>query len=259
MRSLGLLALCVGLTAASARADRVYLVDGAVIEGNARFAGDKVVIELDSGEITLDAREVERIEEQPSVMERYAALEAAEARRGIPGWMALADFCRAEGLRTREVHWLEKVISRDPEHAEARARLGYAKDHDGERWIKADELARERELADEQRRLAAHARMKAAVELETQKVALERERLKLERERDEPVPASEVEAPAQPSVATPYTVYGGYAHHAEHERCVHKECRRRRPAKRPFPIAGVRDPRDPSWRIPGVKDPLRER
>ena len=59
-----------------------------------------------------------------------------------------------------------------------------------------------------------------------------------------------------------YAVYGSYWHHGHgqghHEHCHHTDCRRARPAYRgsTFPIAGVRDPRDPSWRIPGVKDPL---
>jgi hypothetical protein len=243
------------LVAGAAHADRVHLVDGAVIEGDARREGDKVVIQLDAGEITLDADTVKRIDEGPSVVDRLEALEAVEKQRGVRGWMALADFCRAEGLRTRELAWLEKVIEREPQHAEARARLGYVKD--GERWIKAEEQVRARKLVEDQAQLAEHARQKAALELEAQKVALERERLKLEQERAE----AEADASAK-QPAAPYAVYGSYWHHGhgygQHEHCHHADCRRARPAYRgsTFPIAGVRDPRDPSWRIPGVKDPL---
>jgi hypothetical protein len=56
---------------------------------------------------------------------------------------------------------------------------------------------------------------------------------------------------------------GSYGHsHGYHPRsCRHAECRRPQSERRVnrFPIAGVRDPRDSSWRIPGVKDPRRER
>lgn len=242
----------------AARADRVQLVDGAVIEGEARREGDKVVIELDAGEITLAADEVARIDEGPSVLARLAALEATERRRGVPGWMALADFCRDEGLRTRELAFLERVIEREPDHAEARARLGYVKE--GAAWIKAEERARARKLIEEEAQLADHARQKAELELETQKIRLERERLQLERERAQQAEASSAapEPPAQP----PLAVYGGYWHHGHasrhHEHCDHADCRRSHTSRRTsaFPIAGVRDPRDPSWRIPGVRDPL---
>jgi hypothetical protein len=240
------------LIAGSAHADRVHLVDGAVIDGDARREGGKVVILLDAGEITLDADAVKRIDEGPSVLDRLQALEAVEKQRGVTGWLVLADFCRDEGLRARELAWLEKVIEREPQHAEARARLGYVKD--GERWIKAEEQARARKLVEDQAQLAEHARQKAALELEAQRVALERERLKLEHERQQQ------EASAKPPAAAPYAVYGSYWHHGHghHEHCQHADCRRARPAYRgsTFPIAGVRDPRDPSWRIPGVKDPL---
>jgi hypothetical protein len=244
------------LVAGSAHADRVHLVDGAVIEGDARRERDKVVIQLEAGEITLDADAVKRIDEGPSVLDRYEALEAVERPRGVPGFMALADFCRNDGLRAREQAWLEKVIEREPEHAQARARLGYVQD--GARWVDAAEQARERKLVEQQAQLAEHARQKAALELEAQKLALERERLKLEREQQQ----AEAEASAKQPAATPYAVYGSYWHHGHghghHEDCQHADCRRARPARHvsTFPIAGVRDPRDPSWRIPGVKDPL---
>ncbi len=45
-----------------ARADRVHLVDGGVLEGKVETQGDKVVVELDSGTLSLPRESVKRVE-----------------------------------------------------------------------------------------------------------------------------------------------------------------------------------------------------
>jgi hypothetical protein len=158
------------------------------------------------------------------------------------------------------------VIERAPEHAEARARLGYVK-RDGA-WItreeqyraqgmlqvdgvwvtrdKALELARLREEAATARR----ERERAEAALESERLALRRQALELEQKR------SEVQRATQPAYVTP--VYGGYGYGF----CGPGErCRGGHPyaapasGAQPFPINGVRDPRDGSWPITGVRDP----
>jgi len=67
-----------------ARADRTFLVGGTVIEGTATRKGGKVIIEVESGQITLPADTVARIEKSESTVsrydERYRALAPAAER-----------------------------------------------------------------------------------------------------------------------------------------------------------------------------------
>lgn len=251
---------------APARADRVHLKEGSVIEGKAERRGDKVVIQLESGEVSLPARDVVKIESAVSPLERLAQLEVEQRGNGVPGLLALADFCREHDLRARERALLEQVIALEPEHAIARARLGHERDERG--WVTQDAVRREQARRDDEARAQRLAQEKAALELEAQRVALEREKLTLEQQRSAAAKASSTPADAtEPAVSSPPIVYTGafgHGHPGWHrggpEACHHARCERPLPARRePFPIAGVRDPRDPSWRIPGVKDPLEKR
>ena len=264
---LGLSGALIGVFAGAAHADKVHLVEGAVIEGKVTRQGNKVVIELESGKLTLPADAVERIEDGKSAVERFEQLEAEQSQRGVAGLMVLADFCRDHEMRAREQAMLEKVIEAQPEHAEARARLGYVKTEAG--WMKREEqlraqgfvkddgeyIARERMAERERQRaeakLAEQARQKAQLELEAEKVALERKQVELELERERQETKAIEEANARS-----YVVYGSA--YVDRYPCHHGTCERIRAPKRhkkPFPIAGVRDPRDPSWPIAGVKDP----
>jgi hypothetical protein len=99
---LGLVGAGLMCMAGAARADRVHLVDGATIEGKATRAGSKVVIELESGQITLEASDVVKIDRSISAVQRYEELEAEHRGRGAAGLMFLADYCRDHGMRARE-------------------------------------------------------------------------------------------------------------------------------------------------------------
>jgi hypothetical protein len=266
---LGLLGAGLMLGAGAVRADRVHLTDGAIIEGKATRADGKVVIELESGQVTLEASDVVKIDHSVSPVQRYEELEAQHRGRGVAGLMFLADYCRDHGMRSRETTLLESVLEKQPDHAEARARLGFVKTEAG--WVSREEhmraqglvrdggefITREQQLAREQQRAEAeaaqHEREKVKLEVEQQKVALEREQLELAREAQRA--EAEASKPAvSPSVHAGYLVYG--APYGNWHDCHKRHCRSEHPRRRkPFPIAGVRDPRDPSWPIAGVKDP----
>lgn len=265
---LGALGACFGLLAGVAQADKVHLVDGAVIEGKATRQGDKVVIELESGQVTLAADDVAKIESGSSPVQRLEQLEAEQRGRGVAGLLVLADYCRDHGMRARERTLLESVLEQQPDHADARARLGFVKSDAG--WITRDEhlraqgfvqdggefITREQLAEREQRRAEAdaakHEREKAKLEVEQQKVALERERLELTRAEERAAEAEKASA-AQSTQAT-YLVYG--APYGNWHDCHKRSCRNKPPRRTPpFPIPGVRDPRDTSWPIAGVKDP----
>ncbi len=78
-----LLAVAAG-SGASALADRVYLVDGGSREGKVRVEGNRVIVEFESGSITLDRARVARIEysDDPYTVlaTRVQRLDARDAR-----------------------------------------------------------------------------------------------------------------------------------------------------------------------------------
>ena len=248
-------------------ADDVHLDNGEVIEGRATRAGDKVVIELASGQISVSADSVKRIERRESSVERYQKAYDKLSPEAVSERMKLADYCRDHGMRERERVLLQQVIDREPNHAQARKRLGYVKAPEGwvtyaehmrsegyvqreGQWMSRDQ-ARELDRRVEQARAAAH-----ASQLESRRVALEREKLELERRRleDERRRSRDV-ARARRKPAFGY--YGlGYLPHRRTVRGArgHKHGRGY-DATRVYPINGVRDPRDDTWAIPGVRNP----
>lgn len=268
---LGIFGACFGLIAGVAQADRVHLVDGAVIEGKATRQSNKVVIELESGQVTLAAGDVAKIESGSSPVQRFEQLEAEQRGRGVAGLIVLADYCRDHGMRGRERTLLESVIEQQADHTDARVRLGFVKSDAG--WITREEhllaqgmvrdggelITREQLFEHEQQRdqrrataqAAKHEREKAKLEVEQQKLALERERVELARAEAE-------KAVAAQALQAGYLVYG--APYGKWHDC-HKRACRSKPFRRtkPFPIPGVRDPRERSWPAVGVKDRSRSR
>ena len=75
-----LVALLVSL-AGVARADRVHLKSGAVIEGKATRAAGQVLVEVESGQIGLSVDEVDRIERGASPVQEFEAKREAEAAK----------------------------------------------------------------------------------------------------------------------------------------------------------------------------------
>jgi hypothetical protein len=254
------------LFSAAAQADQVHLVGGNVIEGKAERHGDKVVVLLESGEVTLPSDSVERIERSESTVQRFEAMSAKLRPGDVKALMALADFCRDHEMRDREQQMLHKVIEASPDHAEARARLGYVRtqsgwitredqlraqglvEHEGQ-WVTREQLI-ELERLRAQADTAAHERDKAQAELETKRVELDKAR------------ASKAEAAAQPAPMVqqqPAPVfYGGYyaprayapypAYDADRcldpPRCTRTAAGPTWPHHSSFPIAGVKDPFD---------------
>lgn len=141
----GLLAVLAG----AARADTVYLKNGARFEGAAEDRGDTVVLRLQSGSsVTIPKADVERIEKSPPPWEVYAR-RAAELKPGdAAGHLALARWCKDAGLLAQMRKELAAVIAAEPDNAEARAMLGHEL-VDG-KWLSREEalVARGFVLAD---------------------------------------------------------------------------------------------------------------
>jgi hypothetical protein len=122
-------------------ADTVHLVGGSTIEGKASRKGDKVVIEVESGEIALSASEVEEIEAGPSAVQRFEAMHAKVGARDPKALLALANFCRDHDMKERERLLLLQLLELTPEQPEVRARLGYVKSDAG--WVKREQQLRD--------------------------------------------------------------------------------------------------------------------
>jgi hypothetical protein len=125
----------------TAYADQVHLVGGSTIEGKASRRGDKVVIEIESGEIALSAGEVEAIEPGPSPVQRFEAMHAKVGARDARALLVLANFCRDHDMKERERLLLLRLLELTPEQPEVRARLGYVKSDAG--WVKREQQLRD--------------------------------------------------------------------------------------------------------------------
>jgi len=250
-----------------AAADDVHLDNGEVIEGRATRFGDKVVIELESGQISLSADSVKRIDRRESRVEHYEKAYQKLPPNAVAERMQLANYCRDHGMRERERVLLQQVIERDPNHEQARKRLGYVKSAAG--WVTYAEHMRaqgqvqrdgqwmSREQAQELDRRQSQARAVATdAELESKKLALEREKLELERERLQQERSRAREDERAPQLPV-FGYYGyGYMPHQRDLRAPAAHPRARGfDASRAYPIHGVRDPRDDTWAIPGVRNP----
>lgn len=122
-------------------ADQVHLVGGSTIEGKASRKGDKVVIEIESGEIALSASEVAAIEPGPSPVQRFEAMHAKVGARDARALLVLANFCRDHDMKERERLLLLRLLELTPEQPEVRARLGYVKTDAG--WVKREQQLRD--------------------------------------------------------------------------------------------------------------------
>lgn len=245
--------LTVGAAATPARADRVYLEGGRVIEGSAKQDADKVVIELEGGQVSVPAQSVTRIERAEPPLAEARKRERSIASGDIAGLLQLADFCRDHDLAGKERELLQRIVAVTPEHAEARRRLGFVHTRDG--WIEGAELAQREQQARLERKRADLARDKQTLELklaeaelarlrEQNKEAERRGQERAERERAE----RERAAVQTPQVTYPLYFPVGYG--------TPRFPRLTPPSgPPPFAIPGVRDPRDTSFPIPGVRDP----
>ena len=245
-----LVALLVSL-AGVARADRVHLKSGAVIEGKATRAAGQVLVEVESGQIGLSVDEVDRIERGASPVQEFEAKREALGPRDIAGRVALANYCRDRGMRGRDEQLLREVIELDPDHAEARERLGFV-GREG-RWLTREQVV-EIERLRAQAAIAARQRERAEVELAAAKADLESRK----READAAKRAEEERVTVQPPVAYATPVYpwywGGHdvsrrhrdrdRDHCPGPRCARKPTTRRTDGRPDWPIAGTKDPFD---------------
>jgi hypothetical protein len=134
--------LVVLFLATAASADEVVLTNGGKLVGKTRKDGDVIVVSTPRGEARLQAVEVKSITPGRTVWDDYADQMKSAGAKDAKSQLALGDWCRDHGLAPEaRKHW-SRAIEIDPDHAEARSRLGFLRYDD--RWLTGDEYRRAR-------------------------------------------------------------------------------------------------------------------
>ncbi len=129
-------ALAAGL-APAARADRLVLVDGRVVEGVVTKDGDSYRVVSRFGESVLAAKDVKEWTKGRTVDEEWRARAAAAKPDDFAGRAALAQWLKDAGRPEAAEATAAAVLESDPENAVAHAVLGHVR-HQG-RWMTPDE------------------------------------------------------------------------------------------------------------------------
>jgi len=194
------LALFLAL-ASAALADEVVLRNGSAFSGVVREEGDRVVVEMDFGTMTFKKVDVRSISKGSDLYSEFET--RSKAATDIKGLLELAVWAREKGLGTKSTDLYRRILTLDPDQADARKALGYekvagqwlagddlmaargfvkvngrwlAKDT-AERLLEQDELGRQ----ENERILLAKKIADQKHEQEMTRIALERERLEIER------------------------------------------------------------------------------
>jgi hypothetical protein len=138
--SLALLGLAL-FAPARARGEVFLLSNGGRVEGTLLNRDESprktyVVQTPLGGQLTLTKSQVTRQIDLKEVDKQYEE-QARKSPDSIEGHLAMAEWCRVNSLLDKRKFHLEKIVEREPEHAAARAALGFTK-IDG-RWLSSDE------------------------------------------------------------------------------------------------------------------------
>lgn len=130
--------LAVVLSAGVASSDTVHLRNGSMLHGRVMESGDKVLVEMDFGTVTISKSDVARV-----VYDRSPLQELEERERAIDGNDAealyrLGVWAKQKELATRAAELFRRAVAVDPDHAGARGELGYRR-HEG-KWLTEDEV-----------------------------------------------------------------------------------------------------------------------
>ena len=135
MKTVRTLALSL-LMVSAALADEVVLKNGSAFTGIVREQGDRVTVEMDFGTMTfkkVDVRSITRGADPASEFDTKA-----KAATDVKGMLELATWAREKGLGSKSLDLYRKILTLDPDQADARKALGYEKV--GGQWLAGDDL-----------------------------------------------------------------------------------------------------------------------
>lgn len=144
--TLSLLALGIVSAPSATQADIFKLKSGGEIRGELANADESprekyVVRPYAGGELTLPAAVVSQVVHQRSTDVEYEKAKVKMADTVDQHWK-MAEWCHENKLYgNRDIH-LQRIIELEPDHADARRRLGY--ERLGERWLTRDEIRKEK-------------------------------------------------------------------------------------------------------------------
>lgn len=136
-----LLFVCAG----AARADVVVLRGGGSLEGIVTQRGDEVTVEMPYGKVSVHRNEVVQVVKKRTPLEEYRQREAQVKSGDAEGLYQLGAWAEQNDLPGQARHAFEHAIAADPNHAAARARLGFEKNAEG-KWLTFEEAQRARGL-----------------------------------------------------------------------------------------------------------------
>jgi len=115
-------------------------IEGKIID----TTDDTVVIQTETGRVTVKRSDVVQIIPGMTPRELYEAAAATVKDGDVQRHLALAEFCRQKGLQKEMLAEYHKVIAADPDNERARERLGYVRQEG--RWVTKEELNRAKGL-----------------------------------------------------------------------------------------------------------------
>ncbi len=119
-------------------ADVVHLKDGGVVEGDVTDQGDKVIVKIKDGmEVTIDWKNIDRIEKKKSINAEYRERLAAVEDNSADGCYRLGLWCKEHGLESEARRAFDKTLEIEPGHEATHLVLGH-KLLDG-RWLTIEE------------------------------------------------------------------------------------------------------------------------
>lgn len=138
MTAMKLLAPALLLAMASAAAgDTLRLKNGSTLEGRVIESGDTYVVEMDFGRVTVKKDDVAKVTFDHSAIQRLDEKTAATKMDDAGAVYKLAVWAKENDLGNHATKLFKKAVEVDPDHAGARAELGYRR-HEG-RWLLEDD------------------------------------------------------------------------------------------------------------------------